>query len=58
MIKTLLFIRIIAIKVFLRWMSEKRVKKERELFELSVLPEKPGQNSSGNFPAALINFIF
>jgi hypothetical protein len=29
---------------------------KRELFELSGLPEKPGQNSTGNLPAALIKF--
>ena len=27
-----------------------------ELFELSGLPEKPGQNSTGNFPGALVIF--
>ena len=29
---------------------------DRELLELSGLPEKPGQNSTGNFPGVLLKF--
>jgi hypothetical protein len=46
MIKTLLFLRKFSICVFAVDVGEER-KIKRELFELSGLSEKPGQNSSG-----------
>jgi hypothetical protein len=56
MIKTLLFLREISICVFFAVAVNAARKINTELFELSGLPEKPGQNSTSHLPAALIKF--